>query len=83
MYTYTQRRIYHVYILVYILGDVEKQCHQGMKVGVLHSLHVARYTLATRSSTAQVWYIKKEGAAILCILSSLLVSSFSSKCFIK
>ena len=27
MYRYTQRKIYHVYILEYILGDMEKQHH--------------------------------------------------------
>ena len=58
MYTYTQRKIYHVYILEYILGDIKKQHHQGLKVSLLHILHDARYTLATRSSTAQVCYIK-------------------------
>ena len=57
-YIHTHRKIYHVYILEYIVGDMEKQYHQGLKVSLLHSLHVARYTLVTRSSTAQVCYIK-------------------------
>ena len=54
MYTYTHRKIYYVYILEYIIGDMEKQHHQGLEVSLLHSLHVARYTLVTRNSTAQV-----------------------------
>ena len=58
MYTYTHKKIYHVYILEYIIGDMEKQYHQGLKVSLLHSLHVARHTLATMSSTTQVCYIK-------------------------
>ena len=58
MYTYTQRKISDVYILEYILGDMEKQHHQGLKVSLLHSLHVAWYILATSSSTAQMCYIK-------------------------
>ena len=58
VYTYTHRKIYHVYILEYILGNVEKQDLQGLKVGLLHSLHVARYTPTTRSSTTRVCYVK-------------------------
>ena len=58
MYACTHRKIYHVYILEHILGDMEKQHHQGLKVSLLHSLHASRYTVATRSSTTQVCYIK-------------------------
>ena len=55
---HTQREKYHVYILEYILGDMEKQHHKSLKVSLLHSLHVAKYTVATRTSTTQVCYIK-------------------------
>ena len=57
VYIHTEK-IYHIYILEYIIGEMEKQHHQGLKVSLLHSLHVSRYSLGTRSSTTQVCYIK-------------------------
>ena len=62
---HTHRERY-MYILEYILGDMEKQHHHGLKVSLLHSLHVARYT----------WPL---GAALLrCVTLNMKVLDFSA-----
>ena len=80
MYTCTDRKINHVYLLEYILGDMEKQHCQGLKVSLLHSLHVAKYILSTRSSTIQVYHIEIwKCCTSLCSRFSLCKQSWHGK----
>ena len=79
MYTYTHRKIYHMYILEYNLGDMEKQHHQGLKLSLLHSLHVARYTRPLGATPLRCVTLKYEGNALLCVPSSLVTSQDVTK----
>ena len=60
IYVYTHREKYIMSIYWNIIYVIWRSCITKVwRENLLHSLHVARYTLATRSSTAQVCYIKK------------------------
>ena len=74
MYTYTQRKIYHVYILEYILGDMEKQHHQGLKVSLCILCMLQGTLWPPGAAPLRCVALKYEGAALLSIPSSQIVT---------
>ena len=75
MYTYTQRKVYHVHILEYILGDMDKQQHIGWMFSILCMLQGTLWSLGP--VLLRCVTLKYEGTALLCIPSSLVIAIFT------